>query len=89
MEPVSAMPMVCATVFSCGVKGCLLQPIFTSHADSGFRIVKEMRPAAVIWRAILTLAGALSHDASAPRVAECGRVVRATQNSRSIERLRK
>ncbi len=73
MEPVSAMPMVCATVFSCGVKGCLLQPIFTSHADSGFRIVKEMRPAAATRRANLTLAGALSHDASAPRVAEWAR----------------
>ena len=46
MLPVMAIARVWATVFSCGVKGFLDQPFLMMNAENGFRMVKEMRPAA-------------------------------------------
>jgi hypothetical protein len=48
-----AIAKVCATVFSCAVKGCLAQPFRMSQRQVGFRNTKEMRPGGKRLRLVL------------------------------------
>lgn len=48
MEPVIAIAKVWETVFSCGLKGCLLHPILVSRWTMGRMITKLMSPIIMI-----------------------------------------
>ena len=40
-----AIAVVCMTVFSWAVKGCLVQPFLFSHLQRGFKITNPISPA--------------------------------------------